>query len=128
MVRFISGNRLASREAAEREAAILQELSDLPNIVTHRGHITASRACFLFTEYAPGSVAADAHPPSRTPLARTPEAGWRVRRLLQGQPMTDVFDDLHEAGLTLERRAAALPDLSVQLLTVRRQAAAHAHC
>ena len=52
MVRFISGNRLASRQAAEQEAAILKELSDLPYILTYRGHITASRACFLFTECA----------------------------------------------------------------------------
>ena len=57
MVRFISGNRLASRQAAEQEAAILQELSDLPYILAYRGHITASRACFLFTECAPRPVA-----------------------------------------------------------------------
>ena len=129
MVRFTAGNRLASRQAAEREAAILQELSDLPYILTYRGHITASRACFLFTECAPGSVAgAAAHLPSRTLLTLVTDASQRMRRLLQGQPMTDVFDDLIAAGTTLEQRAAAMPDFAVQLLTVRLRTAVHGHC
>ncbi|KAK9823031.1 hypothetical protein WJX81_001456 [Elliptochloris bilobata] len=88
VVRFIRGNRLASCEAAEQEAAILRELSDLPYVLTYHGHIISHRACFLFTE------------------------------LLQGQPMSDVFDDLDEAGLALEQRAVAMPDLAIQLLTV----------
>ena len=66
--------------------------------------------------------------PSCTLLALMPEAGGRMRRLLQGQPMTDVFDDLIAAGTMLEQRAAAMADFAVQLLTVRLRPAVHGHC
>lgn len=48
-----------------------------------------------------------------------PATGCR-HRLLIGQPISNVIDELVGFGLTVEERGVAMPDFGVQLVTVQR--------